>query len=619
MSVLTPRAIEAWLARFAQASPERILLRGHRALASDGTLITEEQCWTAAALWQAITQRRDDFVALGIQHLGLGGDNSPDWLITQLAAWQAGIVVTPLPTFFSAQQTAHVLEVTRLDAMIFPGSTDADSTTPDDEITAILASLPGESVRPLTAQSESVDDRGEREYLEQRGSAKERLTQEHLSQEHLLQEPREHERADDGHSESEPLADKFQAHWLAPLIADHPREVLWLRQGVPASVPPGTNLITFTSGTTGSPKGVCLSLEHLGRVLQGLDARLDGIATARHGVMLPLAVLLENLAGALFVMWRGGEVVIDAPSRLGMQGSGGLSPARLAEWLLVRRPTSLILVPGLLQALVGLCDAMPTLADSLRSTLTLVAVGGGRIATSQLVRATELGLPIAQGYGMSEMGSVVCLGRPDAPQSGSVGEPLPGLELRIDHRGQILINGPRMCGYLGMPGSYSAPCCTAISDSSGVPDGTEAVELAWASGDLGRVDTTGQLWLEGRARDVLITAHGRNISPEWLESELEALPGVQRALVCGEGLLQPIALMSLMPGNSGERLAQDMAVLNARLPDYAQLAAWQVLSPHDAFSQSRGELTANGRLRRAVIHARHARRLAALSAQVFQF
>ena len=334
-----------------------------------------------------------------------------------------------------------------------------------------------------------------------------------------------------------------------------------------APLPHGTAKITFTSGTTGQPKGVCLS-----------DAAQDGVATAlarvtaslplrRHLCALPLAVLLENVAGAWTALLRGSEVVLPPLATIGWTGSSRLDAAALIRCVEDCGADSLIVLPQMLKDLVQFLEQQRRTLHG----LGFVAVGGARTAPALLERARRLGLPVYEGYGLSECGSVVCLNLPDADRPGSVGRPLPGRILRVQADGRIQIRHPGFLGYAGEP-----PCT-----------------LDWLdSGDLGTIDDNGYVHIQGRSKNLLITGYGRNVAPEWVESELLAEPGILQAVVVGEG--EP-ALGALIVAADGADPAAAVTRCNARLPDYARIGRWHRIGPLTAAD---GFLTANGRPRR---------------------
>ena len=156
-------------------------------------------------------------------------------------------------------------------------------------------------------------------------------------------------------------------------------------------------------------------------------------------------------------------------------------------------------------------------------SLRFIAVGGAPVAPDLLARATALGLPVYEGYGLSECASVVCLNTPEARRAGTVGRPLPHVQIRVDERGELHVRGATMLGYLG-----EAP---AIADAE------------VATGDLGTLDADGHVRIHGRLRNVYITSFGRNVSPEWVEREIAAEPGIGQVLVHGEARPYPVALI----------------------------------------------------------------------------
>jgi long-subunit acyl-CoA synthetase (AMP-forming) len=143
----------------------------------------------------------------------------------------------------------------------------------------------------------------------------------------------------------------------------------------------------------------------------------------KHLVTLPLSILLENLCGIYIPLLLAAETVILPPSRLGFEGCR-FHPAPFLQALTTWRPHSLVLVPELLRVLLHLHSQVPDSTQSLR----FVAVGGGKVPPSLLTLATQYDLPVYEGYGLSECGSVVALNLPGSARDSSVGHPLPGLK-----------------------------------------------------------------------------------------------------------------------------------------------------------------------------------------------
>jgi long-subunit acyl-CoA synthetase (AMP-forming) len=355
---------------------------------------------------------------------------------------------------------------------------------------------------------------------------------------------------------------------------------VWRRRQAlrPAAMwPAGTACITYTSGSTGQPRGVCLSAALLDCAAQSLADAFASLPLSSHLSVLPLATLLESV-GVQAALRRGASICLPRLAELGYSGASGLDAARLAATLQVQRPHSVILVPQLLD---GLLSVFEQDADAGRS-LRLIAVGGARVASALLQRADALGLPVFEGYGLSEAGSVACLNRPGAHRPGSVGKPLPQQSLRITDDGEVMLGGELMLGYLGEPAR---------------PPG----ELA--TGDLGWIDDDGYLHLLGRRCHRFSTSYGRNVSPEWVEGALNAQPPIAQSLLLGEA--RPWNLALLVPRDpecSDAALAAAVAAANRELPDYARVGGF--LRVAEPFSASNGLLTGNGKLRRADIAQR---------------
>ncbi len=361
--------------------------------------------------------------------------------------------------------------------------------------------------------------------------------------------------------------------------------LLPLEVRVPATLPDGTAKITFTSGTTGEPKGVCLGQAHIEQVALALAAAANAGHGDLHLAMLPLATLLENIGGIYAPLLAGARSELHPVAGLGLRGASGLDVGRMLAELQRLRPSSLILVPQLLEAVVAAAAAGCSLPDSLR----FVAVGGAPVAPRLLAHAEAVGLPVYEGYGLSESASVVAVNRPDAHRPGSVGRPLPHLRLGFAADGEILIEQSPFLGYLG---------------EEQRADGT------YATGDLGHLDEDGYLHLSGRKKNLFITSFGRNVAPEWVERELTAHPAIAQAAVFGEARPFNVAALVPMPGSDRALLEQAVAAANRALPDYARIGNWFLADA--PFSPANGQFTANGRPRRGVIAECYGARIEAI-------
>ncbi|MFJ4453834.1 AMP-binding protein [Pseudomonas sp. NPDC089392] len=357
------------------------------------------------------------------------------------------------------------------------------------------------------------------------------------------------------------------------------QEAFWMRDlAAPVVLPEGTAKVTYTSGSTGTPKGVCLGADAMLRVAEELEQASRSTVPQRYLAVLPLGVLLENL-GVYAALMAGASVLLYPQAQLGMGGASQVDFKRLLGAIALSGAHSLILVPQLLMGLVtaierGLMQVGP---------LRFVAVGGARVSPSLLARAEAIGLPVFEGYGLSECASVVALNRPGAVRQGSVGRPLPHVQVRIAEDGEVLVSGSVLLGYLG-----EAPVSSEW----------------WATGDLGYFDDDGYLYLNGRKKHQFITSFGRNVNPEWVEAELTQSGVIAQAFVHGEGLPRNLALLwPLDPVACDEVIEQAVQHSNATLPDYARVHAWRRLP--GPLTSGEHTLTANGRPRREAILQRY--------------
>ena len=433
----------------------------------------------------------------GVRVLATLFDNSPAWVVVDLAAELAGVVHVPLPAFFTPEQVRHALSAAGVDAVL---------------VATALASR----WAPAPAQSIAL--------LEQALS--------------LIRLP-----------------------------------------GRPTPLPAGTSKITFTSGTTGTPKGVCLTPEAMRGVAAGLVQVLGPLGLRRHLNALPFAVLLENVAGVLAPLAAGGMCIALPLAQVGLSGSSSFDPAKLQAAVEASDADSLILLPQMLAAWTGWLRASGRRAPA---SLRFVAVGGAAVGAATLLAARACGIPAYEGYGLSEGCSVQTLNLPGADHPGSAGRPLPHARVRIAGDGEVEVSGSLMAGYLG--------------ESTPVPEW-------WPTGDLGRLDADGFLHVEGRKKNVLITGFGRNVSPEWVETALRQQAGIGEAVVYGDAQPALSAVLWPMPGVSDEQLRRCVAGANERLPDYARVAHW--VRARAPFSAGSGLATANGRARRPAILAAH--------------
>lgn len=335
-------------------------------------------------------------------------------------------------------------------------------------------------------------------------------------------------------------------------------------------LPEQTAKVTYTSGSTGEPKGVCLSLSAMEQVAESLVGVLGSEIGINTAAILPLPVLLENIAGCYATLLSGGCYNIHTPDHIGFTQPFRPDFKQLAEHLQSIEASSCILVPELLR---GLMQALHVTQSALPS-MQYIAVGGSKVSDKLLMQAQALGLPVYQGYGLSEAASVIAVNRPAHNNVLSVGQLLPHVELATSDNRELIIKNSAFLGYVG----------------------DEDTATDFATGDLGKIDEEGFIYLNGRKKNLLITSQGRNVSPEWPESELLTQSAIAQTIVVGDGQAH---LSALVVPSSGE--VDTQAINNAidqanqHLPEYAHIKHTMIVPP---FTLANQQLTGTGRVKR---------------------
>lgn len=259
----------------------------------------------------------------------------------------------------------------------------------------------------------------------------------------------------------------------------------------PETTEPGdADLVVFTSGSTGAPKGVRLTMINL---TAAASASAEHLGHGPDDDWL-LAMPLHHVGGLSIVVrqaYSGGAITMlpgfEARSLAAAMKSG---------------VTMVSVVPTMLRRL---------LEHGPFRGLRAVLIGGGPIPPGLLEEAAERGLPVLPTYGMTETFGQVATLRPDAPLEYRV-HPLPGVEMRTGPEGRIAVKGPQVSpGYLGRP---------------------DRSDPWFVTGDLGEIDEEGALRVLGRADNVIVTG-GENVSPERVEAMIRGHSGVDEAVVVG--------------------------------------------------------------------------------------
>ncbi len=335
-----------------------------------------------------------------------------------------------------------------------------------------------------------------------------------------------------------------------------------------ATAPPAPDAgrIIFTSGTTGHPKGVQLSGRQVLASMAALAEVTGATSEDRYLSLLPASLLLEQIAGTYLALSLGAEIHLPPRAAAGLP----LSIAAAAE---DARATATVLVPELLAAWL---QELRVSGRRAPACLRYVAVGGAPVSRQLAHAAWAQGLPVHEGYGLSECCSVVAVNRPDARRSGTVGRPLPGLSVTIAN-GEIVVTGPTvMNGYLR----------------------ASAAPRSWPTGDLGHFDRDGFLVVTGRKDNVIVTRAGRNISPEWVEEMMTAEGRIRRCIaVEHDGELAAVVVPHDPPPPDASAMHDVIRSAVSLMPDYAKPRHFIVLSDEEL--RGLDLLTANWRPRRS--------------------
>ncbi len=308
-------------------------------------------------------------------------------------------------------------------------------------------------------------------------------------------------------------------------------------------------VVIFTSGTTGRPKGVMLSHRNLLSNVEMVARVFEFGPADRLLSVLPLHHTFESTGGFLCPMRVGASVAY----------ARGLASRELREDMASSGATLFVAVPLLYEKLLGaihrgigerplparlLARTLLGFSRALRvaagvragrallrplrekaglGSLRLFVCGAAPLAPEVFWGLMDLGLPVLEGYGLTETSPVACANRPPRPNPGGVGWPMPGVEVRIvdpdaEGNGEILVRGPNV-----MLGYYGDPQGTA-----------EVLRDGWFStGDLGRILPDGRLRLTGRIKNMIATAAGKKIYPEEIEVHLANSPFVLEVVVAG--------------------------------------------------------------------------------------
>ncbi|MCI0446701.1 long-chain fatty acid--CoA ligase [bacterium] len=311
--------------------------------------------------------------------------------------------------------------------------------------------------------------------------------------------------------------------------------------------------IIYTSGTTGEPKGVMLTHNNVISNVIAVCRLFTFLPTDRTLSFLPLSHIFERMAGYYTMLYAGttiayAENIESVPKNLGeVKPTILISVPRVYEKFYQRVMDNVAAEHGIKKSLATWAlkvaaeytekklsgKPVPTLKYKIADKLVLskvrgrlggrlrIMLSGGAALPRQLgLFFYGLGLTILEGYGLSETSPVICVNLPHKFKFGTVGPPIPGVEVKIAEDGEILTRGPHV-----MKGYYKKQKAT---------DETITPDQWFRTGDIGEIDQDGFLRITDRKKDLIVTSGGKNIAPQFVENALKTSRYVTQIVVLGD-------------------------------------------------------------------------------------
>jgi long-chain acyl-CoA synthetase len=539
--VTTVRSLPGLLYEQARRSGDAVAMR-HKALG-----IWHRVTWTEYA--ENVRKVAASLLAFGLRHqenVAVLGENRPEWLHTSLGIMAAGGATTGIYPTSSPEQILYLLDHSEA-RVIFVEN--------EEQLEKVLPILPQTRVERMVVW----DAKGLWGFKDSRVVF---------------------------HEDFEKEGDALRA-------AEPGR----LEEALAGVAPEDTAMIIYTSGTTGNPKGAMIS--H-GSALFMSEALVLAYGARRDDDVisyLPLAHIYENLGSVLLHLQVGFIVNFVESLDTLFQNLREVSPTyfasvpriweklastielRMADSTWVKRTLYKLAVKvgrrweeargkGPVSAPLRLARFLTywTVFEPLKRRIGFdrarLAFSGAAPASPELFGYFQaLGVPLVEGYGMTESTGVIAVNRPDRPLVGTVGEPLPGIEVTLAEDGEILTRGPHV-----FKGYFKDPEQTARTID---PEG-------WLhTGDVGKwVD--GRLQIIDRKKDLIITAGGKNIAPAYLENKLKFSSYIQDAVVIGDRRKFVVALI-LIDEDNVTKFAQDNRLPFATFAELTQAPEIQKL------------------------------------------
>jgi len=347
--------------------------------------------------------------------------------------------------------------------------------------------------------------------------------------------------------------------------------------------------IVFTSGTTGEPKGVVHTHKNVLASLEPIEREMHKYLKYErwfHPIRILHTLPLSHVFGQFMGLW--------IPPLLGaeLHYESRLVASELIARIQRERISVLAAVPRVLDLLQdhalarfpGLSERIEQSANSkvwerwwrFRDVHRLLGFkywafvcGGASLSAAGEQFWTRLGFAVVQGYGMTETTALVSLNHPFRPARGTIGQVLPGREVRLGEDGEVQVRG------------------ATISTATWQKGKLELLDSDWlGTGDLAEFDDRGNLRFRGRKKDVIVTAAGLNIYPEDLEAALARQPGVKASAVI-ETLGEPLAVLVLTQGTEPQVTLENA---NRELADFQKIHRWMIWPEPDFPRTSTGKI-----------------------------
>ncbi|ULQ45508.1 AMP-binding protein [Flagellatimonas centrodinii] len=377
-------------------------------------------------------------------------------------------------------------------------------------------------------------------------------------------------------------------------------------QGYTPPDPSALVTLVYTSGTTGNPKGVMINGENMLFAAQGMNKAMPAEGQERFFSYLPLAHAFERGAVELGSLFFGAQVYfLEHIDKLAEQ-LAEVAPTRFFGVPLVFSRIQAGVLKKMPQAKLDRLLKIPLLSGLIRKKIKTAIglqnarylfVGAAPMPIPLIEWFDKLGIKVLQGYGMTENNIYATANLPKANRWGSVGRAQPGANMRIAADGEIQFKHPAV-----MAGYYKAPDKTAETFT----------EDGWLrTGDRGRIDEDGYLFITGRVKDIFKTLKGKYVAPAPIEGAMARNTLIDQLCLVGSGLKQPILLVSLNDAgramsreDAGQALVADVEAVNQPLEAHEQIA--KVVVVKDLWTIDNGLMTPTMKVKRNEVESRYA-------------